>query len=336
MHHVCSLRYCMTHIMLGLHEINGFRVLLRFDAVQGRKLVRVLCNCDAISSANMPEFKCGFMRLAQAQRAKHFALNDGHADCVVFEAADDTWSSRGKFLPSLLPFLYPPSPPLPLLLQSTPLNETSISIDSDFLPIVKEVLGRVPETLAAQAAALDEADRQQQKQQQQAVGSASAAAGEGSSSSSSSSVPEDPLPGVPRPLAAAVDAALKLDDETLAAVSRAIMGRLDIVDLVGKNTAYEVAERVSALLLQAMSQVSLCLLRDTCHVTPAAVLLGTAAKLKWCLVPMYACNTALQSPATGWHAQNMFGTLQHILKLCLQPGMCRLWSLCWTLPQLTG
>ena len=34
--------------------------------------------------------------------------------------------------------------------------------------------------------------------------------------------------------------------KTLATVSRAIMGRLDIVDLVGKNTAYDVAERVSA------------------------------------------------------------------------------------------
>jgi cell division protease FtsH len=108
------------------------------------------------------------------------------------------------------------------------------------------VLGRVPETLAAQAAALDEADRQQQ--QQQAADSAAAADGEGSSSSSSS-VADDFLPGVPRPLAAAVDAALKLDDETLAAVSKAIMGRLDIVDLVGKNTAYEVAERVSVLLV---------------------------------------------------------------------------------------
>ncbi|WIA18809.1 hypothetical protein OEZ85_003491 [Tetradesmus obliquus] len=129
------------------------------------------------------------------------------------------------------------------IIESTPLNKTDISIDCDFLPIVKEVLGRVPETLAAQAAALDEADRQQQQQQQ----AADSAAGEGGSSSSS--VPDDFLPGVPRPLAAAVDAALKLDDDTLAAVSRAIMGRLDIVDLVGKNTAYEVAERVVESLL---------------------------------------------------------------------------------------
>lgn len=41
---------------------------------------------------------------------------------------------------------------------------------------------------------------------------------------------------------------LRLDDETLRSVSRAIMGRLDVVDLVGKKTAYEVAERVSRRL----------------------------------------------------------------------------------------
>lgn len=53
-------------------------------------------------------------------------------------------------------------------------------------------------------------------------------------SSSSSSPPPPPL---------------QLDEETLRVVSRAIMGRLDVVDLVGKNTAYEVAERVRLLLL---------------------------------------------------------------------------------------
>lgn len=37
--------------------------------------------------------------------------------------------------------------------------------------------------------------------------------------------------------------------ETLIAVSRAIMGRLDLVDLVGKETAYEAAERVRDALL---------------------------------------------------------------------------------------
>lgn len=38
--------------------------------------------------------------------------------------------------------------------------------------------------------------------------------------------------------------AIKIDEETLVAVSRAIMGRLDVVDLIGRNTAYEAAERV--------------------------------------------------------------------------------------------
>lgn len=36
-----------------------------------------------------------------------------------------------------------------------------------------------------------------------------------------------------------------LDDATLMSVSRAVMGRLDIVDLIGRNTAVEAAERVS-------------------------------------------------------------------------------------------
>ena len=39
---------------------------------------------------------------------------------------------------------------------------------------------------------------------------------------------------------------VQLSDDAVASVSRAIMGRLDIVDLVGRNTADEFAERVSA------------------------------------------------------------------------------------------
>ena len=46
---------------------------------------------------------------------------------------------------------------------------------------------------------------------------------------------------------------IKIDDETLVAVSRAIMGRLDIVDLVGKTTAYEAAERVRDALLDPLT-----------------------------------------------------------------------------------
>jgi hypothetical protein len=56
--------------------------------------------------------------------------------------------------------------------------------------------------------------------------------------------PPPPLPPVVPPVPE-----IKIDKETLTAISRAIMGRLDIVDLVGKNTAYEAAERVRDALL---------------------------------------------------------------------------------------
>jgi cell division protease FtsH len=46
---------------------------------------------------------------------------------------------------------------------------------------------------------------------------------------------------------------IQLDDETLATVSRAIMGRLDVVDLVGRNTSQEVAERVAEALLDPLT-----------------------------------------------------------------------------------
>jgi hypothetical protein len=124
-----------------------------------------------------------------------------------------------------------------------------------------QVLGAVPRLLEQQAAALDEEQKQQQPQQEQqdaaaAEGGSSEAAAAGQQEQEQPSQQEQQqvqegvqasleAKGVPSELAAAVDAALKLDDDTLAAVSRAIMGRLDIVDLVGKNTAYEVAERVS-------------------------------------------------------------------------------------------
>jgi hypothetical protein len=128
--------------------------------------------------------------------------------------------------------------------------------------------------LAQQAAALDKLDKMQQQQEaaagegssSEAAAAAAAAAAAGDSSSKRSSEAAAAAEassqqqqqqegvsvqasleaaGVPSEVAAAADAALKLDDDTLASVSRAIMGRLDIVDLVGRNTAYEVAERVS-------------------------------------------------------------------------------------------
>ena len=126
------------------------------------------------------------------------------------------------------------------------------------------MLGAVPRLLEQQAAALDEEQKQQQPQQEQQQDAAAAEGGSSDAAAAAAQQGEQPpqqeqqehqeqegvqasleAKGVPSELAAAVDAALKLDDDTLAAVSRAIMGRLDIVDLVGKNTAYEVAERVS-------------------------------------------------------------------------------------------
>lgn len=124
----------------------------------------------------------------------------------------------------------------------------------------------MPSMLAQQAAALDRLDKQQQQQAAAGEGGSSgsseaaAAAGDSNKRSSEAAAAEASssqqqqeggvqasleAAGVPSEVAAAADAALKLDDDTLASVSRAIMGRLDIVDLVGRNTAYEVAERVS-------------------------------------------------------------------------------------------
>ncbi len=64
--------------------------------------------------------------------------------------------------------------------------------------------------------------------------------------------PPASAPPVPRPQlsfhgapsASSAPPPLRLDDATLTAVSRAIVGRLDVVDLVGRNTATEAAERV--------------------------------------------------------------------------------------------
>jgi cell division protease FtsH len=168
------------------------------------------------------------------------------------------------------------------------LDPTDIQIESDFLPIVREVLGRVPGLMQRGVEDLDAQDRlrkQQQQQQQEEEGGQEGQEGEGAtagaaglgrggtvgfrvagagvsgvvsfrsiSSSNAGGGGEQAAAaaGAEGEAAAGAEAAaasppaeLKLDDETLAAVSRAIMGRLDIVDLVGKNTAYDVAERVS-------------------------------------------------------------------------------------------
>jgi len=152
--------------------------------------------------------------------------------------------------------------------QSTPLDETSVTIDSDFMPIVKEVLGRrMPEVMQRAA---DLAKRSEEQQQQDAA-AAAAAADSSSSSSSSGAAVVQPLDtsdmsleerqllelrreglevrrgveeAADRAAAAAPGNNIKLDDDTLRMVARAVMGRLDVVDLVGRNTAEELAERV--------------------------------------------------------------------------------------------
>jgi hypothetical protein len=125
------------------------------------------------------------------------------------------------------------------------------------LPCLLQVLGSVPAILEQQAAELDQQDKQQQQQQAAAEGAGSSSSqaaaaqqpGEQEQSAEGDLAAALEAKGVAPGLAAAVDAALKLDDDTLASVSRAIMGRLDVVDLVGRNTAYEVAERVRLFFL---------------------------------------------------------------------------------------
>jgi len=155
------------------------------------------------------------------------------------------------------------------IIESTPLDDASdISIDNDFMPILKEVLGRVPNVVLEGSRAADE------DQQQPAAGSSSStapasmptrlvtdatttfrAAGAGATGSVSFSRPQAPSTSSVSSATTTSQPAsqpapeLKLDDATLLAVSKAIMGRLDVVDLVGRNTAYEIAERVRDALL---------------------------------------------------------------------------------------
>jgi cell division protease FtsH len=143
-----------------------------------------------------------------------------------------------------------------LLLQSTPLDTTDVVIDNQFLPLLKEVLGQVPEVMARSAGDLDAADAHSANQPQQQQQQPSAAAGVGNAGFGGASAGRSGVAAFSRAVAVAASSSsssssggppppLKLDDATLATVSRAIMGRLDVVDLVGKNTALDVADRVS-------------------------------------------------------------------------------------------
>jgi hypothetical protein len=132
--------------------------------------------------------------------------------------------------------------------QSTPLDESGVEIDSDFMPIVREVLGRrMPQVMEraaelqrrAEAAAAAGGEQQQQQQEEGQSGAAEGQSGAAEGQSGAAEGQPGAAEGQPGP-----PDNIKLDDETLRMVSRVVMGRLDVVDLVGRNTAEELAERV--------------------------------------------------------------------------------------------
>ncbi|KAG2494742.1 hypothetical protein HYH03_006989 [Edaphochlamys debaryana] len=117
-----------------------------------------------------------------------------------------------------------------------------------FLPLLKDVLGQVPGIVLTGARAAAEAEAEMAAAQAAAADRGSPQAsfhvpGAGSMGMTSFRGPPSasPASSAPPPLA--------LDDATLEAVSRAVVGRLDVVDLIGRNTALEAAERVRDALL---------------------------------------------------------------------------------------
>jgi len=213
------------------------------------------------------------------------------------------------------------------IIESTPLDDASdIEIQSDFMPILKEVLGRVPRAMAEgekdapaldfeDVAAAERRDRAAQGSEGTSEGASYLGSGRpgmatfrgpGStsfgSSTSSSAEPrgqgeastsgraetgagrpgmtsfrgfgqagfsgtgppffKSPPPSAPSSKSSGAGGgepssssssgtapAIQLSDDAIASVARAIMGRLDIVDLVGRNTADEFAERIQEALL---------------------------------------------------------------------------------------
>lgn len=152
------------------------------------------------------------------------------------------------------------------LIESTPCDDASdIDLQSDFLPLLKEVLGKVPGIVLQGA---EEADRElQQAEQASAAAAPSTAApavpasgnaafhteaggraGSVSFSRPGSAGAEGEVTSS-SPTGVTAAPAIRVDDATLAAVAKTIMGRLDIVDLVGRNTAMEAAERVRDALM---------------------------------------------------------------------------------------
>jgi hypothetical protein len=130
------------------------------------------------------------------------------------------------------------------------------------MPVLREVLGRrMPEVMAraAELAAQQQQGQQQQQegsQQQQGEGSQQQQ-GEGSQQEQQQQGQQQGGAPAPAQEGAAEPGggepggaeAIKLDEDTLRQVARAVVGRLDVADLIGRNTAEELAERVRLRVL---------------------------------------------------------------------------------------
>ncbi|EFJ40530.1 hypothetical protein VOLCADRAFT_121711 [Volvox carteri f. nagariensis] len=144
------------------------------------------------------------------------------------------------------------------LIESTPLDplggegldaraaeEVVQEAGNQFLPLLKEVLGEVPHIILTGEKLADD---------QQQAGGPYGPSGSGSAQTSfrvpgAGSMGMASFRGSPSASSSTSPPPLLLDDVTLTEVSRAIVGRLDVVDLVGRNTALEAAERVRDALL---------------------------------------------------------------------------------------
>jgi hypothetical protein len=169
------------------------------------------------------------------------------------------------------------------ILRDTPLDAHDIQVESDFLPVVKQVLGRVPGVMAAAdgqlrlkrrkgkkggGAAGGKKSEGQAEQPEEPAGVdggstasfAPASGGAGRSGRASfravaaSSSAASSTSAAPAAAAAEGDDdndedELRLDDETLRMVTRAVLGRTDLRDLLGRATSYDAAERVRDALL---------------------------------------------------------------------------------------
>ncbi|GLI69609.1 hypothetical protein VaNZ11_014276 [Volvox africanus] len=128
---------------------------------------------------------------------------------------------------------------------------------NEFLPLLKEVLGEVPNIImTGEKLVEDEARERQEKAKTESSNSSPQTSFHVPGAGSMGMVSFRGAPSTASSLsgAAAGPPPLLLDDETLIAVSRAVIGRLDVVDLVGRNTAMEAAERVRDALLHPQTR----------------------------------------------------------------------------------